>query len=160
MGSGPPVNAPATVDGWRQVDADGEGLLPAECFVACNRFCVRPEAASVFEERWASRTSSLRELDGFISFTMLRRDFGQKGHGAGGSGGNSGDDYNYMSCTIWRDRAAFDGWRQSQQFGNAHKGGEKKEEKSDPPSTPSPWTKPPSPVFYEGVLTIFSEKGT
>lgn len=33
-----PKELPEVVDGWRAVEADGVHLLPAECFVACNKF--------------------------------------------------------------------------------------------------------------------------
>merc|ERR1712216_702741 len=35
-----PDSIPETVDGWRNIDANGEKVLPAECFVACNQFFV------------------------------------------------------------------------------------------------------------------------
>jgi hypothetical protein len=44
----PPTNLPEVVDGWRSVDADGEHILPAECFVACNQFFVPPGERSGF----------------------------------------------------------------------------------------------------------------
>eukprot|EP00191_Tetraselmis_sp_GSL018_P003102 CAMPEP_0177600964 /NCGR_PEP_ID=MMETSP0419_2-20121207/13965_1 /TAXON_ID=582737 /ORGANISM="Tetraselmis sp., Strain GSL018" /LENGTH=263 /DNA_ID=CAMNT_0019094115 /DNA_START=30 /DNA_END=819 /DNA_ORIENTATION=+ len=56
---------PKVVDGWRQVHADGENLLPAECYVTCNRFLVAPGREAEFEERWASRDSKLTEVPGF-----------------------------------------------------------------------------------------------
>merc|ERR1719163_836430 len=62
--------------GWRVVEADGKNLLEGECFVAANRFAVRPGAEAAFEERWSKRDSALAELPGFKSFTMLRRDGG------------------------------------------------------------------------------------
>lgn len=74
-----PESLPAIVDGWRSVEADGVNTLPAECFVACNQFFVPPENAAAFEQRWANRESKLQEFDGFISFSMLRRDGQAKG---------------------------------------------------------------------------------
>eukprot|EP00980_Cylindrotheca_fusiformis_P018882 scaffold6312_cov85-Cylindrotheca_fusiformis.AAC.2 len=62
------------VDGWRSVEADGIHTLPTECFVACNQFFIPPENAVAFEQRWANRESNLKECEGFVSFTMMRRD--------------------------------------------------------------------------------------
>lgn len=158
--SSTPENVPETVDGWRKVDADGTTLLPAESFVACNQFYVSEADAAAFERRWAGRKSSLSELDGFVSFALLRRDGKAKGHGT-----TPVDEAEptYMSCTVWRDRAAFQGWRDGQAFKSAHgqkseSSGEEKE--ASPPTRPKPlWSKPPVPVFYEGVLVISSEEG-
>eukprot|EP00984_Skeletonema_dohrnii_P005474 scaffold1932_cov78-Skeletonema_dohrnii-CCMP3373.AAC.1 len=72
---------PETVNGWRSVEADGVNLLPAEAFIAMNQFFVPSSNAVAFENRWANRTSKLKECDGFVSFSMLRRDVKAKGHG-------------------------------------------------------------------------------
>lgn len=74
-----PDSLPTIVDGWRSVEADGVSTLPEECFVACNQFFVPPENAAAFEQRWANRESKLKECEGFISFSMLRRDGQAKG---------------------------------------------------------------------------------
>ena len=37
-------------------------------FIAMNRFSVNPDRGSEFEERWRSRESYLRGLDGFVQF--------------------------------------------------------------------------------------------
>ena len=133
-------------DGWRDVAADGVNLLSPEVFVATNRFKVQPEMAAAFEERWQKRESKLRECDGFQSFHMLRRD------------GPADDEVNYISATLWRDRAAFDGWRNSQKFGEAH--GKKEGERPGPANTAPPMFKePPKPVFWDAKLTLLSEAG-
>lgn len=75
-----PDSVPETVEGWRNVEADGENILPAECFVACNQFFVPSENADGFEQRWKNRTSKLKECDGFVSFSLLRRDNKAKGY--------------------------------------------------------------------------------
>ena len=150
-----PESTPETVDGWRQVEADGENTLPAECFVACNQFFVPAANAAAFEERWASRDSKLSECDGFVAFGMLRRDIG-------GAELNNGEP-SYMSTTIWRDRAAFEGWRNGQAFKQVHGGPKKEEGKGDaeaPQQRPAPlWSQPPQPIFYEGTLVISSKDG-
>ena len=155
-----PTFIPETVDGWRQVNADGQTILPAECFVACNQFFVPSENGAAFEQRWAVRTSKLAECDGFVSFTMLRRDVKAKGHGIVPMGE---EESNYMSCTIWKDREAFDGWRNGNVFKEAHGDAKKKEEgggEAKSGERPKPlWSKPPVPVFYEGTLVISSTDG-
>uniref|UniRef100_A0A061R995 Antibiotic biosynthesis monooxygenase n=2 Tax=Tetraselmis sp. GSL018 TaxID=582737 RepID=A0A061R995_9CHLO len=138
---------PKVVDGWRQVHADGENLLPAECYVTCNRFLVAPGREAEFEERWASRDSKLTEVPGFKQFVLCRRDAGgKKGHG-----GDSGDGYNYMSLTVWENKEAFDGWRTSENFAKAHGAGAGGERKK--PDT-SMFLGPPSLACYEGTLVI------
>jgi len=147
-----PDAVPETVDGWRSIEADGKNILPAECFVACNQFFVPPSNAVEFEQRWADRTTKLKECEGFVSFDLLRRDVKAKGHGIAPMGE---EEPTYMSCTIWKDRAAFNAWKNGNAFKEAH--GEKKEgeEKSRMPL----WSKPPLPVFYEGTLVISSPEG-
>ena len=134
----------------RGASVDADVLLPAECFVACNTFFVREDARDQFEQRWASRESKLNECDGFVSFTMLRRD------------GKAKDEHNYMSCTIWRDRAAFDAWRKSQQFAQAHGGSSQPAQRPDKAMGGGPpmFERPPRPILYEGVLRISSAEGT
>jgi len=156
-----PESVPETVDGWRSVEADGKDILPAECFVAMNQFFVPSDNAAAFEQRWKDRTSKLRECDGFVSFTMLRRDVKAKGHGISPMGE---EEPTYASCTVWRDRASFEGWRSGAAFKEAH--GEKREEKESGEEgeqqrqPPAPlWSKPPVPVFYEGTLVISSPDG-
>lgn len=154
-----PESVPETVDGWRSIDADGVNILPAECFVACNQFFVPGDNAYDFEQRWKNRTSKLKECDGFVSFSMLRRDVKAKGHGISPMGE---EEPTYMSFTIWKDRASFEGWKSGAAFKQAH-GGEKKEGEegsAKPQQPPAPlWSKPPVPVFYEGTLVISSLDG-
>jgi heme-degrading monooxygenase HmoA len=149
-----PKTVPETVDGWRQVEADGENTLPVECFVACNQFFVPAENAAAFEQRWADRETKLKECEGFVSFKMLRRDGTAKGHGTSPMSDN---EPSYVSTTIWENRAAFDSWRNGNGFQQAH--GQKKEGEA-PKGPPAPlWSKPPQPVFYEGTLVITTKEG-
>ena len=157
-----PTVLPETVDGWRSnIEADGKNTLPAECFVACNQFFVPPENAVAFEQRWANRESKLKDCEGFVAFSMLRRDASAKGHGVIPL--QSGEP-SYTSTTIWKDRASFDNWRKGSAFKQAHgeqKDGKKPEEdKSEAASPPKAlWSQPPQPVFYEGTLVITSKDG-
>lgn len=160
-----PDSVPETVDGWRNVAADGILTLPTECFVACNQFFVTQENAAAFEERWANRDSKLHECDGFVAFSMLRRDGQAKGHGTVEM---DASEPTYVSTTIWKDRASFDAWKNGTAFQQAHGSSGKQKEvgagpKDEEVTSKAPpmtlWSRPPQPVFYEGVLVISSEKG-
>jgi heme-degrading monooxygenase HmoA len=156
----PPVYVPETVDGWRNVVADGKVTLPEECFVACNQFFVPSENAAAFEKRWADRESKLKECEGFVAFSMLRRDAGGKGHGVVPM--DEATEPTYMSATIWKDRASFEKWRKGNAFQKAHGGANDKPASEDqgamPPSKPL-WAQPPRPIFYEGTLVISKPEG-
>ena len=167
MQSTVPQQIPETIDGWRDVQADGITNLPEECFVACNQFYVSAENGPAFEKRWADRESKLKECDGFVAFSMMRRDTGGKGHGVVPFDENS--EPTYTSATIWKDRASFDAWRKGTAFRKAHgakppsEQAEKKDnEGSDAVAAKPPkplWSRPPSPVFYEGTLVISKPEG-
>jgi len=158
-----PDAVPETVDGWRNVEADGIINLPAECFVACNQFFVPSDNAAAFEQRWASRESKLKECDGFVAFSMMRRDTGGKGHGVVPM--DKVTEPSYLSTTIWENRAAFDAWREGTAFKKAHGGKPPSEQVKGDASTsdakpPAPlWSKPPAPIFYEGTLVISKPEG-
>lgn len=160
-----PDSLPETKGGWRVVEADGVNKLPAEAFIAMNRFFVLPEMAAAFEQRWAKRESKLEECDGFVSFAMLRRDFGAKGHGVAKP---VDGEPNYQSCTVWKDKASFMKWRDSQQFKSAHAdagkpagapSGAPSGEKPAGAGPPMMWSSPPKPAFYEGILVLSSKDG-
>uniref|UniRef100_A0A7S2U695 ABM domain-containing protein n=1 Tax=Attheya septentrionalis TaxID=420275 RepID=A0A7S2U695_9STRA len=159
MQSVPPTSIPETENGWRtNLVADGVTNLPAECFVACNQFFVPTENGPAFEKRWADRESKLAECEGFVAFGMMRRDGTAKGHGTSPMGM---DEPTYMSTTIWSDRAAFESWKNGNAFRQSH--GTNKDDdaaKEKKPAAPAPlWSKPPSPIFYEGTLVITKEEG-
>lgn len=130
-------DAPEAVNGWRDVPADGVNSLDAECFVAQNRFRVAPGQEVAFEQRWASRESKLEGRDGFVAFYMQRRDAPE-----------ADDGYNYVSTSVWQDRAAFDAWRAEQT--PAHGQGT---QPKGPPAT-AMMQGPPSVACYEGVLML------
>jgi heme-degrading monooxygenase HmoA len=76
-----PDAVPETVDGWRNVEADGMNTLPAECFVEMVKYFVAPGSdASAFEQKWANKDSKLNEVDGFVASSLLRRDGQAKGY--------------------------------------------------------------------------------
>lgn len=117
---------PETVNGLRDVNANGSTILPTESFVVCDQFFVLQDNAMQFKSRWRNRMSRLAGCDGFVSFDLLRRDVKAKGHSITPVGD---DEPSYMTCTIWRDRAAFEGWRMGSAFGEAHGSGSSNEEK-------------------------------
>jgi heme-degrading monooxygenase HmoA len=78
-------------------------------FVAANRFRVIPAHAAEFERAWLTRESHLHELDGFITFHLLK-------------GPQAEDHILYSSFTLWASRDAFDAWTRSEQFRRAHAG--------------------------------------
>ena len=127
------------VGGWRDVKADGVNPLDTDVFVAMNRFKVLPGKEAAFEARWAARDSQLKEMDGFLTFLLLRRD-----------ALNAEDGYNYSTLTVWKDRASFDAWRASSANSKAHSKAAEAEPMFDGA---------PSPVMYEGVLALLSDEG-
>jgi Uncharacterized enzyme involved in biosynthesis of extracellular polysaccharides len=158
----PPENVPETVDGWRNVQADGTVTLPEECFVACNQFFVPSENSAAFEKRWAERESKLKECEGFVAFSMLRRDNNGKGHGVVPM--DEATEPTYMSATIWKDRASFDKWRKGNAFQKAHgdangNGNANGKPSSEQQGKPLLWSQPPKPIFYEGTLVISKPEG-
>jgi len=91
------------------------GALPAERYVATNRFRVKDGREAAFEKRWADRKSRLGLLDGFRFFCMMRRvHLGEKTYE---------DDINYISCTVWENVESFDAWKRGDAFKEAHGGG-------------------------------------
>ena len=76
-------------------------------FLAMNRFQIAPGFEEGFEKIWRERDSYLKEVPGFVSFSLLR--------------GASTDEYTlYASHSVWQDRAAFDAWTESDHFRRAH----------------------------------------
>eukprot|EP01036_Dinobryon_divergens_P047101 gene47101-63079_t len=92
--------------------------LPAQRYIATNRFKVRDNNDAKFEKRWADRTSRIANLPGFRFFTLLRR---VKEYGADYS--DDGNFGNYISMTVWENKETFDDWRTGDAFKEAHGGG-------------------------------------
>ena len=78
-------------------------------FIAMNRFQVAPGSEGEFEQVWLSRDSHLKSVPGFVEFHLLRGP-AREGHVL------------YSSHTIWRSRADFEAWTQSEAFRAAHQG--------------------------------------
>jgi heme-degrading monooxygenase HmoA len=150
MASKKPENMPPTVDGWRQVEADGENTLPAECFVGMENFFVPPEHASAFENFWATASPSFDDFEGFVAFSVMRRDGQAKGHGMVEMSMN---EPTYVATLVFKDRMSFETWS------STHGSAPPKEGADAPPPPPKMWDRAPEKVYYEGTLVITGEEG-
>lgn len=70
-----------------------------------NRILVHPEYHELFEQRFAERGSHLDDMDGFISFQILRP---------------IKEDDPYVVMTVWESMEAFNNWTNSDQFRQQH----------------------------------------
>jgi heme-degrading monooxygenase HmoA len=77
-------------------------------FIAMNRFKVAPGSEAQFEEVWLNRDSQLTTVPGFVEFHLLR-------------GPAREDHVLYASHTVWRSKADFEAWTQSEAFRAAHR---------------------------------------
>jgi heme-degrading monooxygenase HmoA len=75
--------------------------------VKINAISVPEGAGSVLEERFGARADSMRGVEGFLGFELLRP---------------TGDEIRYFVYTRWVDDAAFEAWRGSDKAGQAHAG--------------------------------------
>lgn len=73
--------------------------------VVCNRIAVTSDYAAALEERFATRSSLVDGMPGFISFSLLRPM-------------KEGDPYVVM--TFWENEESFRGWTQSTSFKEGH----------------------------------------
>ena len=76
-------------------------------YLAMNRFTVPLENAADFEDLWLSRESRLQDMEGFVSFHMLK---GPEDNGR----------ILYASHTVWQSEAHFRAWTTSEAFRTAH----------------------------------------
>lgn len=76
-------------------------------YLAMNRFTVPLENAEAFEELWLSRESRLQDMDGFVSFHMLK-------------GQETAGEVLYASHTVWASEDHFRLWTTSQEFRASH----------------------------------------
>ncbi len=83
-------------------------------FIAMNRFKVLKDEQNAFEKMWLGRESKLDEVQGFVTFQLLR-------------GPEREDHVLYSSHTVWASQDEFIAWTKSEQFRFAHKnaGGQK-----------------------------------
>jgi len=89
-------------------------------FLTMNRFRVKEGQEEAFEQVWKSRDSHLKTVEGFVSFHLMK---GEVDAGV----------RLYASHTMWRDKAAFEGWTKSEAFRAAHKGAKSSAEMYDGP---------------------------
>ncbi|RMF81694.1 MAG: antibiotic biosynthesis monooxygenase [Chloroflexi bacterium] len=73
--------------------------------VVCNRIPVNREHAAAFEERFKDRSGLVENMDGFVSFQLLRP---------------TGDDDPYIVMTYWESHAHFKAWTESDEFKQGH----------------------------------------
>jgi len=78
-------------------------------YLAMNRFTVRTDNAEAFEKLWLGRDSHLKEMEGFVSFHMLKGPEKEDGT------------ILYASHTVWENEDVFKSWTRSAQFREAHK---------------------------------------
>ena len=77
-------------------------------FIAMNRFKIVLGAEKTFEDIWRSRDSTLKNVDGFLTFNLIK--------------GESNDQYTlYASHTTWNSKLDFTNWTKSEVFRQAHK---------------------------------------
>jgi heme-degrading monooxygenase HmoA len=76
-------------------------------FIAMNRFRIALGREDVFEELWRSRESQLDQVPGFQEFHLLK-------------GPTDEEAALYASHTVWKSKADFDAWTQSENFRKAH----------------------------------------
>lgn len=131
----------AAENGWRAVAADGENLLNPEIFLVQNRFKVTEGKELDFEKVWAERESRLSEEEGFLCFSMIRRDATK-----------ADDGFNYISTTLWRGKEDFMRWRNSDSFKLSHKA-------AGDSTAPKLYDESPKLAFYEGKLTLVGPNG-
>lgn len=83
-------------------------------YVVMNVVELPPTGSEAFEQAFAQRQSRLKDVDGFAGFELMRRD----------------NDQEFLVISRWRDESAFDAWRNSDHFKNAHRN-------ADPESRPA-----------------------
>ncbi|SEP21617.1 Heme-degrading monooxygenase HmoA [Salinihabitans flavidus] len=76
-------------------------------YLAMNRFTVPLENAAEFEDLWLSRESRLQDMEGFVSFHMLK-------------GPEEDGTVLYASHTVWQTEEHFRAWTRSDAFRAAH----------------------------------------
>lgn len=129
-------------NGWRDFGdlADGEHCLPADVIVVQDKFVVKDDSKSSFEEVWSSRESALKGYSGFVGFLLQRRDALK-----------ADDKFNYIATTMWKDMNSFDGFKKAMIENAAQgKGGK---------STADMLLQPPKIILYEGKLALLSSAG-
>lgn len=103
-------------------------------FIAMNRFKVKTCSLDEFERVWRERDSYLNSVPGFVAFDLLK--------------GPAREDYVlYSSHTVWRSKADFEAWTQSEAFRAAHR---------DASNNKVNYIGPPEFEGFESVLSLAS----
>ena len=76
-------------------------------FLAMNRFKIALGYEKGFEKVWKERDSYLNEVDGFVSFNLMK-------------GAVTEEYVLYASHSVWQSKAAFEAWTKSEHFRKAH----------------------------------------
>ena len=76
-------------------------------FLAMNRFKIALGYEEGFEKVWKERDSYLNEVDGFVSFNLMK-------------GAVTEEYVLYASHSVWRSKDAFEAWTKSEHFRRAH----------------------------------------
>ena len=110
--------------------------------VKINAIRVPEGMGEMIEQRFAARGDAMNEVEGFLSFELLRP--------------TAGED-RYFVYTRWESEAAFQAWRESQRFAESHAGqtgGAPEATAARPPATargprararaPAPWAWAPT----------------
>lgn len=88
----------------------------------------------------------------FQGFQLLRRD------------GTDPDGFTHSTWSVWRNKAAFDAWRDSDKpapkpDATAPPAGAPPQAGGPPAGRPNIFVRPPVATFYEGILMLESEQG-
>lgn len=126
-----------------------------KCFVAMNRFVVKKECKSLFEERWSERKSRLPFQPGFLGFSLLRRRKYQSSVSVSNKDeeADSCAHFNYSTCTLWNSEESWEQWRSGE--GRSSHDASRKVNPARVPITE--WLEvPASPIFWEGEISMDS----
>ena len=108
-------------------------------YVVMNKFKINAGREADFEAAWKSRETHLSDFEGFIQFSLLKNEAAEEGT------------TEYVSHTIWAEKANFETWRQSQQFNRAHSGAG---------GMDGVMAGPPQVSFYDAVIVERNAKVT
>jgi heme-degrading monooxygenase HmoA len=132
-----PMQLPETVDGWRKIEANGIDTLPAECFVELTKYYIPSDQAAKFEDVWQQQQqANLSASEGFVAFSLMRRDGQAKGHGMGSM---SDSEPTYVSVSVFKNLESY--------------------KSQEPVRHPVLGTRDPETAYYQGTLVISSEQG-
>jgi heme-degrading monooxygenase HmoA len=134
--------------------SEAQTLLPAERYIASNRFRVQAGKGPAFEKRWAERKSRLATLDGFRFFTLLRRVDVTAAEGAPAPTASADEEFDYVSMTVWEDKTGYDAWRGGDAFKEAHGGGTLFGIAEMLVSSLRVLRGKPKPALYDGLLPV------